>query len=405
MKAAATTRRTKDWVKVKELGPASTHRKKHGFRWLVESRLSGKRSRRYFHTGDADKRDAFAREMESKIDSLSKEARDILTDPKLLEETSRAMKHLASHGASITAAVEHYIKHLEEIAERDSTPVEVVVSDFLGMKEKEGVSPDHYADLRIRLSRFERDFGEKPIAGIKRKEVKAWLMGLPVELQTKVNFRNVLSNLFAHACDKEHIPSNTAAGIKLGKLRRKKIEIITSEEAETLLAHCTEETLPATILMLFCGIRVGEVARLDWRDIDWEDSTIEVDEENAKCAGHGRFVDIPANAIEWLIPLKKLRGAIVPFNKRDGFAKAMREIRALAGWKPGEWPKNALRKTYISCHYGTHESADKTAKQAGTSTTMIHKHYKKPMKKSKAERLWGILPNQQADVIPISQAI
>lgn len=392
MKAIETTRSTKDWVKVKELGATSTHRKKHGFRWLVESRLSGKRSRRYFHTGDAAKRDAFVKEMESKIESLSKEDRNILTDPKLLEETSRAMKRLALHGASLSDAVEHYIKHLEEIADRDTTPVKAVVADFLGMKEKEGISDAHYSDLRIRLARFERDYGETPIAGIKRTELKAWLMGLPVELQTKVNFRNVLSNLFAHACDKEHIPSNTAAGIKLGKLRRKKVEIITPEEAANILTHCTAETLPATVLMLFCGIRVGEVARLDWQDIDWEDSTIEVDEANAKCAGHGRFVDIPPNAVEWLLPLRKKRGKIVEFNTRDGFAKEMRRVRELAGWKPGEYPKNALRKTFISSHYGTYESADRTAKQAGTSTAMIHKHYKKPMKKSKAERLWNIRP-------------
>jgi hypothetical protein len=78
-------------------------------------------------------------------------------------------------------------------------------------------------------------------------------------------------------------------------------------------------------------------------------------------------------------------------------------VRAQAGWQPGEWPKNALRKTFISCHYESFGSIDETAKQAGTSVGIIHRHYRKLIKGKEAKRLWELHPEQQAEVVSFSK--
>lgn len=64
----------------------------------------------------------------------------------------------------------------------------------------------------------------------------------------------------------------------------------------------------------------------------------------------------------------------------------------LAEWNVGTWPANALRKTFISCHYESFGSVDATAKEAGTSVAMIHAHYRKIIKKKDADRFWQIRP-------------
>ncbi len=401
MQTVETRGNGKDSVKVKEL-PKGHSQRKAGYRWMVESRLNGKRTRKFFKHPESEQRDIYLGDIEERMESLAKTDRAILSDQKLLEEAARADKALSPHNRSISDAVAFYLDHLQSEAKRDSTPLSEVAKRFLDEKEREGVSESHYSDLRIRISRFERTFGETPISAIGRNQINDWILGLAVAPQTKVNFRRVLSNLFAYASRAGIIQTNPVRDTANVKVRRKKTEILPPEEVANLLAHCSEETLPSVLLMVFCGIRVGEVSRLEWQDIDWEDSTIEITAEKAKREVHARHVSIPPNAIEWLRPIAKRRGAIVPFETRHTFTKALQDVRALAGWQPGEWPKNALRKTFISCHYESFGSIDETAKQAGTSVGIIHRHYRKLIKEKEAKRLWALHSDQQAEVVPIA---
>lgn len=87
-----------------------------------------------------------------------------------------------------------------------------------------------------------------------------------------------------------------------------------------LLYASPADYLPALVLMTFCGIRNGEMFRLDWSAVDWEDGTIEVTVEQGKREGHARHVDIPANALEWLLPL-----AGRPRRRRVGHWRVARE--------------------------------------------------------------------------------
>lgn len=402
MQAVDTRGSGKDSVKVKELPKDHSQRKK-GYRWIVESRLGGTRSRKFFRHNESAKRDIFLEDLKDRMDSLAKTDRAILSDRRLLEEAARADRALSPHNKSISDAVAFYLDHLESEAKRDATPVSEIAKKFLDEKEREGVSESHYSDLRIRISRFERTFGETPISAIGRNQINDWILGLAVAPQTKVNFRRVLSNLFAYASRAGIIQTNPVRDTANVRVRRRKTEILAPEEVANLLAHCTEETLPSVLLMVFCGIRVGEVARLEWQEIDWEDSSIEITAEKAKREVHARHVDIPSNAVEWLRPIAKQRGAIVPFKTRHTFTKALQDVRSLAGWQPGEWPKNALRKTFISCHYESFGSIDETAKQAGTSVGIIHRHYRRLIKKKEAKRLWGLHPDQRAEVISIAE--
>ena len=268
----------------------------------------------------------------------------------------------------------------------------MIVSRFLKEKELEELSEVHQADLKNRIARFELQFGETPIAAIDRNAISDWLHALPLAPQSKVNFRRVLGNLFSYAVSAGVLAFNPVTATSNPKTRSKKAVILTPEEVSQLLTASPDETLPAFILMTFCGVRNREMFRLDWMNIDWEDSTVEITAEDAKREGHARHVTIPANALEWLRPLAKRRGKIANFRDFDEYTRRLQDARALAGWEVGEWPANALRKTFISYHYESHGSVDATAKEAGTSMAMIYKHYRKLIKKKDARQALGNPP-------------
>lgn len=401
MQADAPSRnKPRDPVKCREL-PKKHSQRKAGYRWIVETRAGGKRSRKFFRFDEAKERDQHIADETDRIMKVAKSDRALVMDESLLTDAAAAHKKLESYGKKLGEAVAFFIEHLEAMAKHDATTLSTVVKRFLNEKEREGLSDVHLADLKNRIARFELTFGENPIGGITRNEIADWLSNLPLAMQSKINFRRVLGNLFSYAVLAGNIKVNPVLAIKPPKSRRKKAVILTPEEVEKLLNASTAETLPAFVLMTFCGIRNRELFRLDWSSVDWEDSTIEITAEEGKSELHARHVTIPANALEWLLPYAKKRGKIANFKDFDEYSRRLQDVRALAGWAVGDWPANALRKTFISCHYETHGSIDKTAKQAGTSATMVHTHYRTLIKKKEAEKLWKILPTDgPANLLP-----
>jgi integrase len=371
---------------------------------MVESRLTGTRRRKFFRHNEAQERDEYVAEIEGSMDTLAKADRSILADAQLLEEASRASKALARHDKSIADAAAFYLAHLDAEASRDSITVSEVVRRFLDEKEREGISERHRLDLRNRLNRFKKDHGEAPIASLDRNAISKWILGLTLAPQSKVNFRRALSNLFGYAVRSEVIATNPVRDAAAVKVRRKKTEILTPDEVSNLLTHCPEVVLPAMVLQVFCGVRNAEAFRLSWQDIDWEDSTIEISAHNAKREGHARHSTIPPNAQAWLRTLAQTRGPLAPFDHFHNFTKALQEARKAAGWEPGAWPDNALRKTFISCHYESWGSIDETAKEAGTSVGIIHRHYRKLIKKKEADKLWEIWPAENSSDSPVARA-
>jgi integrase len=404
MQATATRRaKANDLVKCRELSKNHSQRKA-GYLWLVETRIDGKRSRKFFRHDESEKRDHFHADESARVAAVAKSHRAFATDESLLTEAVTAFKALQPYGKTLADAVGFYVQHLDAMAKHDATPLSAVVKRFLDEKERENLSTVHLADLKNRIARFEITFGEIPIASITRNDITSWLHELELAPQSKINFRRVLGNVFSYALRAGHVVVNPVTATTAPKTRRKRAVILEPDEVRQLLHASPEYTLPALVLMTFCGVRNREMFRLDWSAIDWEDGTLAITAEEGKREGHARHVTIPANALEWLRPLAKKRGKIAAFRDFDEYTRRLQAARALAGWGVGQWPNNALRKTFISCHYETHGSIDETAKQAGTSVAMIFTHYRKLIKKAKADLLWEIRPgNAPANVTAIEQ--
>ena len=400
MQSKATSSRGRDNVRVKELGEGTSQRER-GYRWVVESRLDGKRSRKFFRHGEIAERNTHVALVLSTIENLAKADRSIITDSALLEEASRASKELQLHGKNISDAASFYLAHLKSEATRDSTPVSDVIKRFMDEKDRLGISVSHRRDLRYRLRRFESDHGASPVSSWNRRAITRWILGLELGPQSQVNYRAVLQAMFEFAVKEEIIPVNPVTHAAKPRVRRKKTRVLKPEKIATLLSHCSDELLPAVVLVVFGGVRNSEVCRLDWRDINLRKSTCEITADKAKCAVHARISDLPENAIAWLRPLAKHRGPIAPFASEDMFNAALKELRKDAGWRAGNWPRNALRATCISAHVASYQNVGATALWAGTSEAVIHQNYREVLAKDDGDAHFDVFPATESEGVKV----
>ena len=166
--------------------------------------------------------------------------------------------------------------------------------------------------------------------------------------------------------------------------------------SEHLIASNKQSKAPLTdAIGRFLGVRPEESLRLHWEHFDFEARELTIPPEIAKGGEkHARINQIPPNAMAWLIPYTSLTGGKIleGIYSKSAFDKRMRAARTSAGWPPGTWPQNALRKTFISCHFACYSNAPLTAAIAGTSESVIFSNYRSMIKKTEASKLWEIHP-------------
>jgi integrase len=165
--------------------------------------------------------------------------------------------------------------------------------------------------------------------------------------------------------------------------------ILTVEQAARLMEASTDPDICAlNALILFGGLRREEVEKLDWSAVDFRTEHINVSAEVSKVARE-RYAPITENLRAWLLPLAQKKGPIVS----RVLMHALRATWKRAGLYP--WPQDAHRHSFISYRRRIIGDAQ-TALDAGTSETIIKRHYKRPVTKEDADRFFAIMPSAEA---------
>jgi integrase len=165
--------------------------------------------------------------------------------------------------------------------------------------------------------------------------------------------------------------------------------ILTPDETERLL-RAAQQHVPDVLAFIaigaFAGLRVAELGRLSWDDIDLEGGFIHVGAKKAKSARR-RLVKIEPNLRRWLESTVRSRDAVIPLNLRV----RLHDARKAAGLK--RWPFNGLRHSYASYHLAHFKDAARLALEMGhTDTSMIFGHYRELVRTDEAARYWKIEP-------------
>ena len=205
-------------------------------------------------------------------------------------DARQAYEILASFGdVTLTDAAQSYAEHHRRLTQ--SKTVQDAIADLLKTKEADGASFRYRKDLRNRLDRFAKTFGQRPIASISGPEVADWLRNLGLAPLTRNSFYLRISALFSHAVGQHWAKENPLSKNMRAKVIKSEPGILSLDQFSGLLEVAAEQTLPYWAIGGFAGVRSKELERLEWDDVDFEENFIEVDARNPRrpVAGTWRF--------------------------------------------------------------------------------------------------------------------
>lgn len=136
--------------------------------------------------------------------------------------------------------------------------------------------------------------GRLPVDLIDREDIEKWVRARSAKVSAKTlrNEHGLLSTLLTHALERGHIPLNPARGVRLPRVDRAELEILTDDEFLRLHDAITDRYKPLVWLLGATGMRWGEATALTWRDIGEQQITVRQAWKH-DADGHKRILGMP----------------------------------------------------------------------------------------------------------------
>lgn len=368
------------------------------FKWIVRwpAEVPGE-PRRYQRFKTHKQAKAFKERKEIDLEKKGVEGASIHQNA--IEEAKWAIQALEPYGVGIRHAVQSFIDRQEQIA--STVTVEAGSKLFLEAKEQDGASDRYQCDLRLRMKRFGANFGHRNICDIHTKELDRWLRELGHGPVTRNNYRRTLKVFFSWAESLGYCESNPARKTTVAKKKPEPIAVFTPGELRRILNKAPDHLLPSIALGAFAGLRVSEIAQLDWQEVNFLKGYIEVAAEKSKTASR-RFVPMEVALRAWITPFAKPRGAVAPSGLDSKLSVYRRKLDSKVDSKGNERPKeeiiewkpNGLRHSFASYAIAREQDAAKVALWLGhTSPKMTFEAYQERVTEEEAKKWFDVLPS------------
>ena len=322
-----------------------------------------------------------------------------LTDEQV-KDAERAFAKLGNR--TLLDAVEYYLRNYREPVRQIT--VADAIAQFIAERAQQNRRPDTLRNLRGRLGMFGRLHGEKRVSDITSEDCRDFVFRKGTSPRNQINDRLVGSNFLNWCVRRQFAAKNNMATVDKPAVDTQEPSVLSLADCRQLLAAAREYKdgllLPYTVISLFAGLRPAEIARLTWERVDLTEGTLTLDGSMAKTRQR-RIVELPENAVAWLLPLAPKRPEFTP----AAFARHFGRVKHAAGFngkestkaKDGQpalrpWVQDYMRHTAISMYLATHKHEGEAATWAGNSPNVIHRHYKGLVKEADATAFWGITP-------------
>jgi integrase len=161
------------------------------------------------------------------------------------------------------------------------------------------------------------------------------------------------------------------------------VAIFTPENITELLTKADNTLRPFLALGAFAGLRMAELQRLDWKEIDLDRGFITVDASKAKTRQR-RLVPISDNLKLWLTPCKQGIGPVCVHQRP--------QIAAAKLCEGVQWQENGLRHSFISYRLAILHDTARVALEAGNSPEVIFSHYRELVTPETATAWFSVKP-------------
>lgn len=165
------------------------------------------------------------------------------------------------------------------IQARTRTRFDTFAEDWL--QTRRPGSPGGYAISTYRkrlnhLAELNREFGSRMIEDVTPAEIRRWWNSRAETPSYRDSLFWLLHMIFDVALDDELIQRNPVRVRDAGKKASKKRPTFTDRDIEKLLDIAKEEMKVMVMVLSWAGLRIGELLALDWADVEFLESRLEV---------------------------------------------------------------------------------------------------------------------------------
>ena len=235
------------------------------------------------------------------------------------------------------------------VAEQDRS-VSFEYAAIESLRARRNRRPSTMADLRSYTNRMlsYEQFGGIPLSSITSEDCYK-LLHTHFSYSPHV-FRKakaVLHSVFSYGIRRGWCQANPVKSLECPPVYEERIVPLSGTQIRAILRTCRQQEflsmLPDTQLLLYCGVRPGEVRRLHWRDIDRREKVVYIEGRASKTGGP-RAVPLRGGALELLEYRRPPNEYIAPRN----WTRLWKRLRQQAGIKC--WQRDVMRHTFASLH-------------------------------------------------------
>ncbi len=265
--------------------------------------------------------------------------------------------------------------------------------ESLKRREAAGRRTTTLRDLRHFIRRLLRVPGlaERPLRSMDTAECRAALeSAFAGSAHSFRKGRAILHSVFTYGMRQGWCAGNPVSAVEVPAIEEKEIVPLTVAECRRLVQVAKtprfRDCLPALGLMLFAGVRPGEVARLRWADVHSEEGVLTIAARHSKTGG--------ARRVELCPPLRRMlkqqagSGGICP----PRWLKRWQSLRRGAGFR--RWVPDVLRHTFASYHALTHRNLPALQLQLGhrDARLLLTRYLNlRPLRRAETGAFWGML--------------
>lgn len=341
--------------------------------WLTSARSKkwGLNERKTFTTEQAALN--YARQIEKQITAYGKQPNLNAADHVAARSYQRLIQKLAAHGCTPEGAAEHYVKHVESVANAQTKPtIGKLVNNWESFKLLD-TSLSNRTKTEIRsYARFIRSrWGERRTTELKKNEIAEVLKKLKVSNNTRRKYLRYIRMFFSWLRDEGHIPQNPTDGI-LFKADDFQAGFYTPEETKHLLRFVVEhekDLIGYYALLTFAGLRPTEGERVLWEDYSFD--THELYVRKGKTAA--RYIHLPPVAQDWVKFHRENTPQGEPFINLKNLGNRAKATRKAVS--DGKWYQDGLRHGFATYFKAKTKSVAEVADYMGSSVGMVKRHY------------------------------
>ncbi len=247
--------------------------------------------------------------------------------------------------------------------------------ESLHQREKAGRRPTTLRDLRYFIRRLllrNPELTSRPLRALSTSECQHALeQAFSCSAHNFRKGRAILHSIFRFGIQQGWCSENPVSAIETPTIEEKEITPLTISECQRLVNLADtprfRDCLPALGIMLFAGVRPGEVARLRWADIRHDEGCLCISARQSKTGG--------ARRVELCPPLCRMLKRLSPTHQGyqlrhicpPGWQERWKSLRRKAGFSrnASPWIPDILRHTYASYHALTHRNLPALQLQLG----------------------------------------